>query len=46
MHTDRADTLFVGERGQSGRLPGAIRARDVRAADLQAEPTKRLMKWS
>jgi hypothetical protein len=24
------------------RLPGAIRARDVRAADLQEEPTKRV----
>ncbi len=24
------------------RLPGAIRARDVRAADLQEEPTKRI----
>jgi hypothetical protein len=25
-----------------GGLPGAIRARDVRAADLQEEPTKRV----
>jgi hypothetical protein len=32
---------FVPERRRSRRLPGAIRARDVRAADLQAKPTKR-----
>ena len=28
--------------GRSRRLPGAIRARDVRAADLHEEPTKRI----
>jgi hypothetical protein len=33
---------FVAERRRSRRLTGAIRARDVRAADLQEEPTKRL----
>jgi hypothetical protein len=33
---------FVGERRRSTRLQRAIRARDVRAADLQAEPTKRI----
>jgi hypothetical protein len=34
------DMLFVVERRRSRRLSSAIRARDVRAADLQAEPTK------
>jgi hypothetical protein len=34
--------LFVPERRRSRRPPGAIRARDVRAADLQEEPTKRI----
>jgi hypothetical protein len=32
--------LSVAERRRSRRLQGAIRARDVRAADLQEEPTK------
>ena len=32
--------LFVCERRRSRRLPSAIRARDVRAADLQEKPTK------
>ena len=32
--------LLVTERRRSGRYEGAIRARDVRAADLQEEPTK------
>jgi hypothetical protein len=32
--------LFVPERRRSRRLQSAIRARDVRAADLQEEPTK------
>jgi hypothetical protein len=32
--------LFVPERRRSRRRPSAIRARDVRAADLQEEPTK------
>jgi hypothetical protein len=32
--------FFVPERRRSRRLPGAIRARYVRAADLQEEPTK------
>jgi hypothetical protein len=31
--------LFVPERRRSRRLAGAIRARDVRAADLQEEPS-------
>ncbi len=31
--------LFVPERRRSRRRPSAIRARDVRAADLQEEPT-------
>jgi hypothetical protein len=39
---ERADTLFVSERRRSRRLLSAIRARDVRAADLQEEPTKRV----
>jgi hypothetical protein len=34
--------LFVGERRRSKWRPGAIRARDVRAADLQEKPTKRV----
>jgi hypothetical protein len=34
--------LFVGERRRSRRRKCAIRARDVRAADLQEEPTRRL----
>jgi hypothetical protein len=34
--------LFVPERRRSRRLSSAIRARDVRAADLQEEPTKRI----
>jgi hypothetical protein len=34
--------LFVGERRRSRRVQGAIRARDVRAADLQEESTNRL----
>jgi hypothetical protein len=38
----RGDTLFVLERRRSKRLPGAIRARDVRAADPQEESTKRV----
>jgi hypothetical protein len=33
---------FLRERRRSRRPPSAIRARDVRAADLQEEPTKRL----
>jgi hypothetical protein len=33
---------FLGERRRSRRLQSAIRARDVRAADLQEKPTKRL----
>jgi hypothetical protein len=33
--------LFVPERRRSRRAPRAIRARDVPAADLQKEPTKR-----
>ena len=32
--------LFVPERRRSRRLPSPIRARDVRAADLQEKPTK------
>jgi hypothetical protein len=36
------DTPFVPERRRSRRPQGAIRARDVRAADLQEEPTKRV----
>jgi hypothetical protein len=36
------DTLFVPERRQSRRPQSAIRAGDVRAADLQEEPTKRI----
>ena len=32
--------LFVAERRRNRRLPSAIRARDVRAADMQEEPTK------
>jgi hypothetical protein len=35
--------LFVAERRRS-RQPSAIRARDVRAADLQEEPTKPVRK--
>jgi hypothetical protein len=31
--------LFVAERRRSRRPQSAIRARDVRAADLQEEPT-------
>jgi hypothetical protein len=34
--------LFVGERRRSKWRPGAIRARDIRAADLQEKPTKRV----
>jgi hypothetical protein len=34
--------LFVPERRRSRRPPGAIRARDVRGADLQEEPMKRV----
>jgi hypothetical protein len=41
MYTERADTLLVGERRRSRPLPSAIRARDVRAADLQSKPRKR-----
>jgi hypothetical protein len=41
---ERGDTLFVPERRRSRRLQSAIRARDVRAADLQEEPTKRVKK--
>jgi hypothetical protein len=41
MRTEEGDTLFVLERRRSRRLIGAIRARDVRAADLQEEPTSR-----
>ena len=37
MCTERGDTFFVPERRRSRRLPSAIRARDVRAADLQEE---------
>jgi hypothetical protein len=33
---------FLGERRRSRRLQSAIRARDVRAADLQEKPTKRV----
>jgi hypothetical protein len=33
--------LLVPERRRSRWLASAIRARDVRAADLQEEPTKR-----
>jgi hypothetical protein len=36
------DTLFVLGRRRNRRLIGAIRARDVRAADLQEEPTSRI----
>ncbi len=36
------DTLFVPEGRRSRRLRSAIRAGDVRAADLQEEPTKRI----
>jgi hypothetical protein len=32
--------LFVPERRRKGRHSSAIRASDVRAADLQEEPTK------
>ncbi len=32
--------LLVAERRRSRRPQGAIRARDVRAADVQEEPTK------
>jgi hypothetical protein len=32
--------LFVPERRRSRGLPSPIRARDVRAADLQEKPTK------
>jgi len=32
--------LFVGERRRSKRRQSAIRARDVRAADLQEKPAK------
>ena len=38
------DTLFVPERRRSRRLQSAVRARDVRAADLQEEPRKRVKK--
>jgi hypothetical protein len=38
--------LFVPERGRSRRRQGAIRARDVRAADLQAEPRNAVDKQS
>ena len=34
--------FFVSERRRSMWLPSAIRARDVRAADLQEKPTKRV----
>jgi hypothetical protein len=34
------DMSFVPDRRRSKRLQSAIRARDVRAADLQEEPTK------
>jgi hypothetical protein len=34
--------FFVPERRRSRRLPGAIRAGDVRAADLQEKSTKRV----
>jgi len=39
---ERGDTLFVRERRRSRRHKSAIWARDVRAADLQEEPTKRI----
>jgi hypothetical protein len=44
LRRSEGDTLFVPERRRSRRLPGAIRARDVRAADLQEEPTKGVSK--
>ena len=34
--------FLVGEPGRSRRQQSAIRARDVRAADLQEKPTKRV----
>jgi hypothetical protein len=34
--------FFVPERRRGRRRPSAIRARDVRAADLQEKPTKRV----
>jgi hypothetical protein len=34
--------FIVCEWRRSSRIPSAIRARDVRAADLQEKPTKRL----
>jgi hypothetical protein len=36
--------LLVSERRRSRRARSAIRARDVRAADLQEEPTTRVKK--
>jgi hypothetical protein len=42
MDTERRDMFLVPERRRSRRRPSAIRARDVRAADLQAKPTKRV----
>ena len=37
---ERGDTLFVPVRRRRRRRQSAIRARDVRAADLQEKPTK------
>jgi hypothetical protein len=37
--SERRRSSFASD-DEVGALPGAIRARDVRAADLQAEPTK------
>ena len=38
----RGHACFLAERRRSRRLPGAIRAGDVRAADLQEKSTKRV----
>jgi hypothetical protein len=41
MDKERGDTPFVTERRRSRRLQSAIRAPDVRAADLQEATTRR-----
>ena len=41
LRTSEQTRSSVCEQGRSRRMPRAIRARDVRAADLQEEPTKR-----
>jgi hypothetical protein len=38
--------LFVSSDDERGGLQSAIRARDVRGADLQEKPTKRLKEGS